>query len=252
MSATTLTAMGMSYGIYHDINKSVNLHNPFSYVYWSNPDRDHKVNQVLARYPQNRLLHAVDISFISAHGRVPGANAQFALISESNYNEIAQIKGWDKVNISKPGDAAIIHSDYDFKGQFLHKKVSLRFEDKSRQEFNVTARREYKLTNNTNTWTTLVLKDEAYDRLAKVQKPNLLRALVVDNQKDCKALNTELGQILPQYGWNSYYSEYIRNMEERGILMFVGGFLGLVILFATGSIIYFRQLNDAQKEAINY
>jgi putative ABC transport system permease protein len=252
LSATTLTAMGMSYGIYHDINKSVNLHNPFSYVYWSNADRDQKVNRVLARYPQNRLLHAVEIRFLSAHGRVPGANAQFALISESNYNEIAAIKGWDKVNITKPEDAAIIHSDYDFKGQFLHKKVSLQFEDKNSQEFNVTARREYKLTNNTNTWTTLVLRDEAYNRLAQVQKPNLLRALIVDNQKDCQALNTELAKILPPYTWNSYYSEYIRNMEERGILMFVGGFLGLVILFATGSIIYFRQLNDAQKEALNY
>jgi len=44
----------------------------------------------------------------------------------------------------------------------------------------------------------------------------------------------------------------MRNMEERGMLMFVGGFLGLVILLATGSIIYFRQLNEAQKEKLNY
>ncbi|MDD3889858.1 MAG: ABC transporter permease, partial [Syntrophomonadaceae bacterium] len=184
LSATTLTAMGMSYGIYHDINKSVDLHNPFSYVYWSNTDRDQKVNQALARYPQNRLLHAVEIRFISAHGSLPGINTQIALISESSYNKIAQIKGWDKVHINKPQDAAIVHSDYDFKGKFVDKKVLVELEDKNKNEFHITARRHYKLTNNSNTWTTMVLSDEAYEQLAKAQKPDSLRALIVENQKE--------------------------------------------------------------------
>ena len=74
----------------------------------------------------------------------------------------------------------------------------------------------------------------------------------VRNQKNSKELTAELGKILPKYSWNSYYSEYMLYMEESGMLMFVGGFLGLVILLATGSIIYFRQLNDAQKEKLNY
>jgi len=252
LSATTLTAMGMSYGIYHDINKSMNLHNPFSFVYWNNASRDQKVNQALARYPQNPLLHAVEIGFISARGTLPGMNIQLALIPESKYNEIAQIKGWDEVNISKPEDAVIVHSDYDFKGKFVGKKVSLELEDNTKSEFHITARRHNKLTNNTNTWTALVLRDEVYEHLAQAQKPYSLRALVVRNQKNSKELTAELGKILPQYSWNSYYSEYMRNMEERGMLMFVGGFLGLVILLATGSIIYFRQLNDAQKEKLNY
>ena len=35
-------------------------------------------------------------------------------------------------------------------------------------------------------------------------------------------------------------------------MMFVGAFLGLVFLLATGSVIYFRQLNEAGKEQMNY
>lgn len=252
LSATTLTAMGMSYGIYHDINKSVNHHNPFSYVYWSNADRDQKVNQVLAKYPQNQLLHSVEIGFISAWGRIPGFNTHLVLVSESNYNELAQIKGWEKVKISKQEDAVMIHSDYDFRGNFTDKKVILKLDDKSQPAFHIADRLPYKLTNNSNTWVSLVLSDDAYAQLAKVQKPNLLRVLMVDNQKESRQLTAEIEKTLPDYTLNSYYSEYIRNMEERGMLMFVGGFLGLVILLATGSIIYFRQLNEAQKEKLNY
>lgn len=251
LSATTLTAMGMSYGIYHDINKSLNLHNPFSYVYWSNAERDAKVNQALARHPENRLLHSVQIDFISAQGRMPGVNTQLALISESNYNEIARIKGWDKVNISKAQDAVIVHSDYDFKAVFTGKKITVE-SDNIKSEFNVIARQNCKLTNNSNTWTSLVLKDEVFAQLAQTEKPNSLRALIVADPKESKALNAELAPIFPQFAWNSYYTEYMRNMEQRGMLMFVGGFLGLVILLATGSIIYFRQLNEAQKEKLNY
>ncbi|MFA7078533.1 MAG: ABC transporter permease [Syntrophomonas sp.] len=252
LSATTLTAFGMSYGIYSDINKAVTHHNPFSYVYWSNADRDQKVNQALTKYPQNHLLHSVEIRFISARGSLPGLNTHFALISESNYNEIAQIKGWDKVNMSKQKDAVIVYSDYDFRGYFVDKKVLLKLDDKSKQEFHIVDHRPYKLTNNSNTWTSLVLSDEAYEQLSKAEKQNSLRALIVDNQKESQVLTAELGKSLPEYTWNSYYSEYMRNMEQGGMLMFIGGFLGLVILLATGSIIYFRQLNEAQKEKLNY
>ncbi len=252
LSATTLTAMGMSYGIYHEINKSVDLHNPFSFVYWSNAGRDQKVNQVLAQYPQNQLLHAVEIGFISTRGTLPDMNIQLALIPESKYNKIAQIKGWDEVNINKAEDAVIVHSDYDFNGKFIGKKIAVELENKSKIKFHITARRNCILTNNSNTWNALVLRDEVYEHLAQAQKPYSLRALMVNNQKECQELNAELGKILPKYSWNSYYSEYMRNMEDSGMLMFVGGFLGLVILLATGSIIYFRQLNDAQKEKLNY
>lgn len=252
LSATTLTAMGMSYGIYHDINKAVNHHNPFSYVYWNNEDRDEKVNQALAKYPQNQLLHSAEIGFISARGRMPGLDTQFALISESKYNELAQIKGWDKINISKQEDAVIVHSDYDFRGDFVDKKISLEWDDKTKQEFHIAGHLPYKLTNNSNTWTSLVLSDKTYEQLSKAEKTDSLKALIVDNQKESKELTAELGKILPKYAWNAYYTEYMLNMEQRGMLMFIGGFLGLVILLATGSIIYFRQLNEAQKEELNY
>lgn len=253
LNATTLTAMGMSYGIYQDINKAVDYHNPFSYVYWSNDSRNQAVDRVLARYPQNPLLHSAEISLISAQASMPGIdNMHLALVPESNYNELARIKGWEEVDITRQQDAVIVHSDYDTREDYVNKTVSLALDTQSKQDFYITDRRPCKLTNNTNTWTSLVLSDAAFAQLTKTQEPDSLRVLMVADQKNSQALTAELEKILPAYTWNAFYSEYMRNMEQRGMLMFIGGFLGLVFLLATGSIIYFRQLNEAQKEKLNY
>ncbi|NLB52136.1 MAG: ABC transporter permease [Syntrophomonadaceae bacterium] len=252
LSATTLTAMGMSYGVYSDINKAVDHHNPFSYVYWNDDSRDREVERVLAKYPQNPLLHSGEISFISALGIIHDDRIHFSVVPESDYNELARIKGWEKVDITRQQEAVIVHSDYDTREDYLYKEVSLALDEENRQEFYITDRRSYKLTNNSNTWTSLVLNDAAYEQLTKAQEPGSLRVLMVDDHKNSQALTAELQSTLPAYSWNSYYSEYMRNMEQRGMLMFIGGFLGLVFLLATGSIIYFRQLNEAQKEKINY
>jgi len=252
LSATTLTAMGMSYGIYHNINKAVNHHNPFSYVYWNDDSRDQKVDQILARYPQNPLLHSVEISFISALGIIHDDRFHFSVVPESDYNELARIKGWEKVDITRQQEAVIVHSYYDTREDYVNKAVSLALDEQIRQEFYITDRRPYKLTNNADTWTSLVLCDAAFAQLTKAQEPGSLRVLMVADHKNSQALTAELQNTLPAYSWNSYYSEYMRNMEQGGMLMFIGGFLGLVILLATGSIIYFRQLNEAQKEKLNY
>ncbi len=252
LSATTLTAMGMSYGIYHDINKAMAHHNPFSYVYWNDDSRDQKVDQVLAGYPQNQLLHSAEISFIPALGIIHDDRFHFSVVPESDYNELARIKGWETVDITGQQEAVIVYSDYDTREDYVNKEVSLALDEENHQEFFITDRQPYKLTNNSNTWRALVLNDAAYEQLAKAQEPGSLRVLMVADQKNSQALTEELQNTLPAYSWNSYYSEYMRNMEQRGMLMFIGGFLGLVFLLATGSIIYFRQLNEAQKENLNY
>ncbi|MDT2246734.1 hypothetical protein P7H16_06920 [Paenibacillus larvae] len=44
------------------------------------------------------------------------------------------------------------------------------------------------------------------------------------------------------------YNPYRSGMESMGIMIFVGTFVGLVFLIATGSIIYFKQLSEANAD----
>lgn len=49
-----------------------------------------------------------------------------------------------------------------------------------------------------------------------------------------------------------YYSLYEAKIETNGLLIFIAGFLGLVFLISTGSILYFKQMTEAEQEKQSY
>lgn len=72
---------------------------------------------------------------------------------------------------------------------------------------------------------------------------------------------SELFKTLPegindsdQYAFMSpdFYTLYTAAMESNGLLIFIAGFLGLVFLISTGSILYFKQMTEAEQERKSY
>ena len=73
-----------------------------------------------------------------------------------------------------------------------------------------------------------------------------MEAYKLKNEEDAKIVTKEVQTLLPEEAsYSSFYADYARGMETTGLLIFIGGFLGLVFLAATGSIIYFKQLTEA-------
>lgn len=53
------------------------------------------------------------------------------------------------------------------------------------------------------------------------------------------------------YGVDYYYM-YEDSLKSTGLLIFIAGFLGLVFLISTGSILYFKQMTEAEQEKKSY
>ena len=49
-----------------------------------------------------------------------------------------------------------------------------------------------------------------------------------------------------------YYTMYEDSIQSNGLLIFIAGFLGLVFLISTGSILYFKQMTEAEQEKQSY
>lgn len=246
LCATTLTGVGMSYGIYHNINTEMSLSHPFSYEYDADPGLNQKVNTVLSQYPQNSLLASVPIDYKLIDGTCSAQNyseISIYLISESTYAEISRAKHWQPIPLHSPDETLLFGTDFSFP---VHSVISL---ENTNSRFKIADQKEYRLAN--SMYLTMVVKDEVYSNLS-ASKTGTIRALQVDHQKDSAALTADLGKLIDISNYKTFYPQYMINMEQRGVLMFVGAFLGLVLLFATGSIIYFRQLNEAEKEKGNY
>jgi putative ABC transport system permease protein len=73
------------------------------------------------------------------------------------------------------------------------------------------------------------------------------------NYKRSKELTKKLTEIIPvDKGFSSFFKQFEEGMVLFGQLVFIGLFLGILFLMATGSIIYFKQLNDANESKFRY
>lgn len=52
--------------------------------------------------------------------------------------------------------------------------------------------------------------------------------------------------------YRDYQTMYEESIQSNGLLIFIAGFLGLVFLISTGSILYFKQMTEAEQEKQSY
>lgn len=49
-----------------------------------------------------------------------------------------------------------------------------------------------------------------------------------------------------------FYAHYKESLQKFGLIIFIAGFLGFIFLIATGSILYFKQMTEAEQERKSY
>jgi len=251
LSATTLTAVGMSYSFYFGMTENLKESSPFSYVYLvGGANGDSEVDATLAHHPQNKVLADVRLPYLEVKGEMAGREGYLhtaQLISESSYRELIAVRGAKPdIDLQKPGQAAVFYYANPSKMEGRTITVS---DDSSREyQLQITDSRSYSLTNMMSF--TLVVSDREFNQMSRAQQPVVMRCLLVDKPEQSAALTRELDENFDLL--SSYFYVYRGQLETAGGMMFVGAFLGLVFLLATGSVIYFRQLNEAGKEQMNY
>lgn len=106
----------------------------------------------------------------------------------------------------------------------------------------------------------LVVKEELYDEIKEFSSDETIDSQIMMaygvNLKDKKDL-VKASDIFMEMTDNNrarfdYYSNYLASMQSNGLLIFISGFLGLVFLVSTGSILYFKQMTEAEQERSSY
>ena len=94
----------------------------------------------------------------------------------------------------------------------------------------------------------LFLNDENGWRIANTYAINVPDQ---DQLAEASDIFKRINEENDQHGFD-YYSQYVSSMEINGLLIFISGFLGLVFLISTGSILYFKQMTEAEQEKSSY
>lgn len=246
LSATTLGAFGFGYSNYYTHVKKVEENNAFSYVariedvdekeeLIETIDRTLDMNKAIINETQDYTLlqtearwgQPVHLMSIKDFNRLRDSMDLEAVTLQSN-KVILVYPDWLEIDPGM-GDSYQLIDDSSYDIQLVDKT-------------NYFSSREPVLVVGEDTYNTLGYKEYAY------------HLVQTDNPLDEKEAYERIIRHADTTGYtlNSMYGDYAKGLESNGFLLFLSGFMGIVFLIATGSIIYFKQTSEADKDRHHY
>lgn len=264
LSATTLTAIGVSISTYFMSSQSVDESAPFSYTLkMDNKNYIMEFEEKLNKSTDHKLIDKAEFTYITKESSDKndfGYFDEYEVISISNLNKLLKLKG--KNTAEKIGDNEFIHI-YPKENDFYH----IASIDIKNNNNNINLKLKFdldeKLYNSMTPQNTIVVSDGMFKQLESNNKLNNYYIYNISNQKDGEKFDKIVSDLTEKYAVgdykksvdslvDSYYITFKDAFTTSGIMVFIGVFVGLVFLVCTGSVIFFKLLSEAHDEAPRY
>lgn len=234
LSATTITSGGAVFGVYYNAEKNVEMYMPYTFM-WEGDQQT-----------IDPAIIESEVSFNSKMIRVPLASyeMEYAVIDESTYQTLAKNLEWPEVQKLQKGEVFAIDAYYD--ERWSDKLESVNIND---TDYKVAKFFDQALFNvGTLGANAIVVPDQLYEEMDSDEK--LLQAVNVIDYKKQREVSDKLAASTENF--SSATADYNSSIESLGALLFIGSFLGLVFLVATGSIIFFKMMTEAEEDKAKY
>lgn len=262
LSAITISAISVGYSFYYTNEKQAEKEAPFSYMHISTSDAvDKEIEDVIQSNSEHAVIGKMDIPVIHVNGEVTSPllqdylrNGPIKIISENTYNKALKILGKES-NIQLTGNQTIgirpLLTEYttaDYEGhtvtiQLPNKELDLEFSAMVEDRMMPWSYPDF----------VMIVSNRLFSEMAAQVNPITIKAYEVEGEKTTKDTNAQLEKIASEEMYlTTYYNIYRKGLESGGLNLFILGFLGLVFLAATGSIIYFKQLTEAHEDQSRY
>lgn len=257
LSTITLCGIGASYSIYYHNRTLIDKTEPFSFLYETQGfNMDQHIEKMIkatnhtldgkARIPIITVKAELNVNGIMPLD-FPKNPGYLNLISASTFQTLAEMTN-KNLQVSLQDTEAIAldaNKSNTFKTDYTSSEAKLYL---SNSDYNLqfVGKIQDNIINDSLREFTIVVSDEFFSTIANEQKPYILQAIKVSNDKNAKQLTASIQTLLPnETKLISKYTAYRAVVEANGLVIFAGVFLGLVFMAATGNIIYFTQLTEA-------
>lgn len=234
LSATTITAGGAVFGMYYNTSENVEAFSPFSFM-WQGSHQEIPFESVEAA-----------INFEVKDVRISGKEItkEYNIISQSTFEQLAKALEWEDIEQikNKQTEALLIDPSYDERWSEKTKEILM-----DNHEYQVRKMYKKSIFNaEILPGIVLVLSDEQFK--SHELKSTSYQAVQLDNYKKYPNLSSQLASSFSENNFSSAFQNYQESLQASGVLLFVGSFLGLVFLLATGSIIFFKMMTEAEED----
>lgn len=262
LSAVTISAISVGYSFYYTNEKQAEKEAPFTYMYIStNEVIDKEMKKVIEADQEHNVIGEINIPIIHVNGEVTSPllqdylrNGPMKIIPQREYKEALRILGKEsEVELTGNETVAIrpLLTEYTFDDYKGH-TVTLPFPNKN-LELTFSSMVEDRVIPWSYPDFVMIVSDQLFSEIATTIPPVTLKAYKVENEKTTKETNAKLQQLASEGMYlTTYYDSYRKGLESGGLNLFILGFLGLVFLAATGSIIYFKQITEAYEDKSRY
>lgn len=258
LSAFTISLFGATYSGYYGSKKHVEEDVPFSYSHLSKgSDVDAQIKNMIESDKKHPVKKQVDIPLIQAKGKLSFdldyLTEPIKIIPAHAFNQASKALN-RKTSVTLSGNqAAVIRprltefTESTFKGQ----TVTLQ---KGTQKLTFVKMLEGSILPFDYPDFFVVVSDDMFDELSKEMTLLTYKVYKVEDEETTSVTATKLDKMIGEDFQvpASFYVAYKQGKEGNALNLFVLGFLGLVFLAATGSIIYFKQLTEAGEVKPNY
>lgn len=264
LSATTLTAIGVSISVYFMSSQMVEQQAPYSYTLsLDNKDYIKEFEKTLADSKDHKLVDKFILSYVdleSSQSNSYGYKDSYQIMSLSNLNEILKSNG-DK-ELGSINDKEFIHVYPKERGFDAKSSININNNGKD-VKLNLKSDIDEKLYNSFSSVDMIVVSDNEFESLKANNELKHYYSYNITNQKDGEEFDQEVLKLTEKYYTGdqkrpassyvlSYYEAFKDGFTSSGIMVFIGVFVGLVFLVCTGSVIFFKLLSEAQDEAPRY
>lgn len=254
-TTVALCAMIFCFGLFSNVEKNSRNMRPFSIEYANGSNNTDKIfDDTIKNHKEVSVVYKDDMELLRVKTKdyLLGNNT-FLVLNESKFNEINSHEKLDiKINLKNDSDCYFFQiAAFSPNKSVIGKDVKLASGDK---DYNV------KITDTDmkyfialeNSKPTFIVKDSVYSQIkSTITKDNTYKVTgyILNNDflsqnfiKDIKSKIPFKNKLL------TFYEHFTDGITLSGMMAFIGLFIGLVFLTATGSIIYFKMSMEAVED----
>jgi ABC-type antimicrobial peptide transport system permease subunit len=268
LSATALCAFSVGFGMYHSFEQSAKQSSPFSYMFVSQSESfNKKIDTIIQEDKEHPIKAKLTLPVIKVAGEASSSKVlsdrdkqeddkPIKIISVKDYNKAADVLGLNPVQEIDDKHAIAIrpmYTDYTFADVYQGNKLKVDLPKGEDKTFEFAGMTPNRVINWSYPDIMIIVNTKMYEKIKTQVPPIHYMGYMVQGQTTTKqTANTLAGVKTPESNLLTFYSEYRVGIEGAAFNVFILGFLGLVFVMATGSIIYFKQLTEATSDKFRY
>ncbi|AKL95156.1 bacitracin ABC transport system permease protein BceB [Clostridium aceticum] len=260
LSAATITMISLSYSLYYSTENDVRLAMPFDFAVENMQDEAAIISSRLEEEQIEFYHYQLDAirfngTWVEQGPNVDNRHRRFMLFSAE---QMAQAG----LDVESPQDDEAIYYNTRAIIEGMDTSFPKDVQYASKDEVNQLTVSKFRIENVMNYrfyGQQLLVSEETFQRMRdSIQDDEYKEFLtfevfqLLDTEKSDMASDIFLTSLDSDLYITDFYSAYEGSRQTFGLLIFIAGILGFVFILSTGSILYFKQMTEAEQEKTHY